>query len=67
MTENTESQAAGQPDEDVEGHAFKRPEGQLGEESGGDDVAGHAFKRPEGQLGEESGGDDVEGHIYKRG
>ena len=39
MSENTESQ----PIDDVEGHGYKRPDAQLGEESGDDDVQGHRY------------------------
>ncbi len=67
MTENQDQPAFRRPsDDDVEGHAFRKPDASLGEESGMDDVEGHAFRRPDAQIGEESGGDDVEGHAFRK-
>jgi hypothetical protein len=66
MTENNEAPAYRRPsDDDTEGHALRRPDAQLGEESNEDEVQGHAMRRPDAQLGEETGDDDVQGHAYK--
>lgn len=67
MSESNENEPAYRrpSDDDVEGHAYKRPDAELGEESI-DDVEGHAYKRPDASVGEESDGDDVQGHMAKR-